>query len=173
MRRCVGGFVRHRRMSAFGSPAILLIPVLSRSRAAPRFQSSYLCSKPGPAWFPAHLFQVQHIEIVHISEKDGAPQEAWHQVHPGHINFCYSTHIMESIDNSFEFISIILSQVFHVNLSQIFSLVSFISKRNHRSSSTMNGWTRCLEKAFQQWILPQVRFSICQMLIKLSPDRQT
>ena len=35
--------------------------------------------------------------------------------------FCYSTHIMESIDNSFEFISIILSQVFHVNLSQFFS----------------------------------------------------
>ena len=59
------------------------------------------------------------------------------------------------------------------SVSIFFSLVSFISKRNHRSSSTMNGWTRCLGKAFQQWILPQVRFSICQMLIKLSPDRQT
>ena len=71
VRRCVGGFVRHRRIGAFGPPAILLIPVLSRSRAAPRSQSGpYLCSKRGPTWFPAHLFQVQHIEVVSLRKME-------------------------------------------------------------------------------------------------------
>ena len=46
-------FVRHP------SDRFCRVPELRLSQSGP-----YLCSKPGPAWFPAHLFQVQHIEVI-------------------------------------------------------------------------------------------------------------
>ena len=143
------------------------VPELRLSQSGP-----YLCSKRAPAWFPAHLFQVQHIEAISLRKME--------PLRKPDIKFTQVTFLL--LFNSYHgkyrqffwvHINHIIPSISCESVSIFFSLVSFISKRNHRSSSTMNGWTRCLEKAFQQWIPPQVRFSICQMLIKLSSDRQT